>query len=312
MAIGAQQLTGRPSAAPRLVRAVLAVLIGVGFWAGRTVMVNPVIERAVSIDVTVRGRTDGATAPKPDPAQVSLLVRGQVETLDREPIPGMVTAYVSFEEMGEDGRAPVRLETETIHGVEILSWSPERVVVQKMDSKLVAVRIRPTGEGAATIKDPVATPAELTVTGPKEFVDRIEVVEAGVPAADLLEGWVDTANLYPLDKDGTSVDSQFVRIEPHTVRVSVEPKTDTVAVRLSTVGKPAEGYEVKGLSAEPARVKVRGGQDRPELLVGIDAEPIDVTDRKTSFDAVASLRPPEGVTPYEASSVTVTVTIGPK
>ncbi len=95
-------------------------------------------------------------------------------------------------------------------------------------------------------------------------------------------------------------------------RVSVAPRTDTVPVRPQIAGEPAEGYEVKSVTADPASVKIRGGKYTPELLVGIDTEPVDVSGRAESLETVASLRPPEGVTPYEASSVTVKVTIGPK
>lgn len=72
---------------------------------------------------------------------------------------------------------------------------------------------------------------------------------------------------------------------PATLALKLEPIIEGIAdVEVKFDGKLPNGYEVKGVSVTPSRVKLRGPSDRVSPLQKVVTESVSLDDRKESFD----------------------------
>ncbi len=292
-----------------LVRAILAIVLGIGIWVTRTISVNPVVERTVEMPVTVVGAVPEGMSTKPEPDKVSITVLGPSDSIDPERLQAELTAQVDPASMDASGRVVVTIAGD-VRGVDVLSIAPEVISLRTLDSKLVAVRVRVTGPDASTVPAPKPSPAEVKVTGPKDIVDRVSVVEAQVWAPALLrQGWDDSHYILLLTQDSKSLEATDVTLEPSRVRVNATVPSVETPVRAVTSGTLAEGLELGRITVTPPSVQVSGPPELLQSLAAVETAPIDLTGRTGPFEISTSLRPPEGITPYRESTVKVSVEI---
>ena len=140
-------------------------------------------------------------------------------------------------------------------------------------------------EGLEISNDPAGS-VEVTVKGSPNLLDQMKLRD--------LEVTVDISN----QKAGERV----VRLSPETVRMELPPGVTILSFRPSTIsirleptielavdvdvkyeGKVSEGYEVASITANPAKVKVRGPADRVNLLQKAITETVRLDGRKESF-----------------------------
>lgn len=103
-------------------------------------------------------------------------------------------------------------------------------------------------------------------------------------------------------------------IEPNKVSLRIEQRIEQdLDVEARLEGKPPEGFEVKGVYVEPARVRVRGPRSNVEALTKAPTETISVNDRTESFTSqqISVDIPDPKVTALDGF-VSVRVEIGPK
>ena len=82
--------------------------------------------------------------------------------------------------------------------------------------------------------------------------------------------------------DGVKIES----FQPSTIPIRLEPRTERrVAVEVKTEGKPADGFEVYGISSAQVSVRVRGPESRIEALQKAPTEAISLAGRKENFTA---------------------------
>ena len=72
---------------------------------------------------------------------------------------------------------------------------------------------------------------------------------------------------------------------PATLALKLEPIVEAVAdVEVKFDGKLPDGYEIKGVTVTPLRVKLRGPSDRVTPLQKVVTESVSLDDRRASFD----------------------------
>lgn len=103
-------------------------------------------------------------------------------------------------------------------------------------------------------------------------------------------------------------------IEPNTVSLRIEQRVEQdLEVEARLEGKLPEGFEVKGVYVEPARVRVRGPRSHVEALSKAPTETIAVNDRTQSFtDQQISVDIPDPKVTALDAFVSVRVEIGAK
>ena len=154
-----------------------------------------------------------------------------------------------------------------------------------------------------------ATPSTVAIDGPAHEL-------AGVQARVTVDLSTQKANfqadLSVLAYDFKGNRLSDVGIEPGVVSVSIAIEADvtsrTVAVMPHTVGSPAQGHYLTGISSSPQTVVITGPQD---LLNGIDSiqtSSIFLTGITGVYSLTITLVPPAGVT-VTPNKVTITIDV---
>ena len=140
--------------------------------------------------------------------------------------------------------------------------------------------------GLQISNDPPTT-VEVILTGSKDKIDRIGPRDliANVDLSDQKAG----ERVIKLSLDRVKVDLQEdVKIQgfhPATIPIHLEPVVEAqLEVEVKFEGKLPEGYEVSGVSVNPARVRLRGPADRINALRKAVTETVWLDGKKESFN----------------------------
>jgi YbbR domain-containing protein len=128
---------------------------------------------------------------------------------------------------------------------------------------------------------------DIMLTGSRGTLSQINPMEL---VATVLVGDLKTGDrVVRLSGDRVKIDlPEGVRIEgfqPATISVRLEPRVERqVDVDVKLEGQVAEGYEVYGVSANPAQIRLRGPAGRINTIAKAPTESISVDGKKDSFD----------------------------
>ena len=200
--------------------------------------------------------------------------------------------------------------------ITVVDWSPDRVTVQldKLETRVVPVTVDPgtIPDGLGTGKTTV-DPTTVKVSGPASVVGTVVAARAApVIQASGLSVNQDLA-LTAIDRLGDPVSP--IKLEPGTARVTIQvfPNVDSRVVPIGPVvtGTPAAGFEVATITVDPAVVTVKGDAELLAALESIATVPVSVSGASRTVEATVALDPPDEVSPIDAETVTVTVTLRP-
>ena len=141
-------------------------------------------------------------------------------------------------------------------------------------------------DGLEISNDPPGT-VDVILTGSKDKLDRIGPRDliANIDLSDQKAG----ERIIKLTLDRVKVDLQEdVKIQgfhPATVPIRLEPVVEVaVEVEVKFEGKLAEGYEVAGVTVNPAKIRLRGPADRVNALRKATTETVWLDGKKESFN----------------------------
>lgn len=204
--------------------------------------------------------------------------------------------------------------TATDPRVQVVDYSPQRIQI-RIDP-LVAASVpvvvdRGTLPEGLSASDAVATPSEVTVTGPRTQVERVVSALARVriqPAGLDVNEDVDLIAV-----DGRSDLVAQVDLSPPAahVRIDVSSSATTRTLPVSPVvsGDPSTGYEIVSAAADPALVTVQGEAVTLADLTTISTRPVSVSGAKDDVVKTVALDLPAGVSVGGATKATVTVQV---
>jgi hypothetical protein len=133
-------------------------------------------------------------------------------------------------------------------------------------------------------------------------------VSARVSLADLPEG-ESMVSVSPSDIRAPP-GSSITRVTPARVRVSLAAAgRRTVRVAPEIHGRPAPGFAIERVSAEPAIVQIEGPQSTIETDDVVATEPVDVTGARVSLTRTVALELPADVATLGERTARVTVVI---
>jgi YbbR domain-containing protein len=285
--------------------ALLALFLAVVVWVVAVYETAPpqtdLFPSPLSISVLNLG--DSLTISNNVPRETRITVRALGDTWD-ELSTSDFEATIDLAGLGAGAHdVPVNVTTDK-EDVSILALDPATISVdlQELAERKVRVRVKLLDEESIplgyTFRLPVATPEQVTVTGPK---DSTEMVAEAVVEVSLRNARDTVAQqLAPtlLNTDGDRVGGLSVSPPTVAVRVVVERQVGyrDVTVRATTEGSPASGYWISNISVEPVLVTVYGQQSQIEALPGfLDTEPIDVQGATNDIIRRVPLALPEGV-----------------
>lgn len=205
----------------------------------------------------------------------------------------------------EAGQHKVPVTVTTLkEGVTILKVEPESITInlQEIAERKIRVRVKVLDQESIPLgyisRLPVATPEQITVTGPKTSVEEVAEAVVEVSLKNARDTVVDQEVPTLLDAAGEKIQGLTVSPPIVVVKVVIERQVGyrDVTVRATMQGAPASGYWISNISVEPALVTVYGQQSEIEALPGfLDTEPIDVDGAENDIVRRVPLALPEGV-----------------
>ncbi len=316
---------------------LLAVVLAVSLWAG-LITQDPTLTRERvfnDVPVTVTGsdtlRRNGfivVSGIEDD----STLVRLKVDVPQREYNSVTTSNYnprIDLSKITEIGEQTLKISTTstTTYGT-VAEVSPASITVMVdnyITSYRLPVTIHQTGDYPAGYygSTPTLDPSVVSVSGPESIVSQIARIGINFDVSHLpsQSGLVRTA--LPLtyeDEDGNLLDSSLVEasssgvlLQSIVVEQQLYPtKTLDLNTLALTTGTPATGYEVKSVTITPSSVVAAGDETTLDTLDALFIEQaVDVSDMDASFSTEVKIRKPAEITYLSASSVMVSVEIGP-
>jgi YbbR domain-containing protein len=299
--------------------AMLSVVLAFGLWIFVTDAENPERTQVPLIDIPIEPvelPPDVALADELDPATVRVRVRVEENVLDS-------LTKEDFEATVNLQGLPVGTHREDVEvrpltgrgNLRIVAVLPPQttVTLAQLASKQVPVDVEmrgaPPSDYSVSLGDqPVET---ATVAGPQEDVAAVTRAVASVDVEDRTESFESAVKLEPRNQLGNLV--QRVSVDPAAIDVKIEIEQQSfsrsLAVSPKLTGQPRQGYNLVGVSADPAVVTVFGPESYINAAAKVDTQPVNINDATEDVIHSVSLDLPPGVTVLGGVEVTVTANI---
>ncbi len=316
---------------------LLAILIAVALWAGLITQDPSLTREKVFNDVAVS--VNGADTLKRNGFIVledvnavldDVTVRVSVPQAQYTNVqPSNYSVRVDLSRIREAGRQEVRiLSTNTAVYGSVTEIDPPSVILT-VDEYVTRYRIpvavviegeAPEGFYATA---PSTDPALIAVSGPKSLVERIASAQVTLDQASLPahEGDVRRAMAFTLvDETGAAIRSDMIQVTSESVLLDSIIVGQTIyasrVVELSDLGlvtgKPAPGYEIKGVYITPATVTIAGRETAIRDMNILYAENnVNVNGLTSSVSKQLRVRQPSTIKYASTDFINVAVEIGP-
>lgn len=210
----------------------------------------------------------------------------------------------------------------------VIAFEPDSILVNVEEyttRNRIPVIVEYEGELSTPLwfSTPMPDPWQVTVSGPKSYVDQVRRAVVKLPLGSLSATRTDDSvvGLIELQDDNQNavtspmlrITSDSVNIDSARIDLSVYPMRDIpVNVESLVSGIPAHGYEISDVRVTPAEIAVAA---ETEVLSEIEAlfasSSVSVEDLSESLSAAVQLRSPSGIEHIASTEVTVEVDIVP-
>ncbi len=204
----------------------------------------------------------------------------------------------------------VNLGTESIK-IEKISVSEVDVIIDRIVEveKMVKVKVEGDVPDDFTHESLVATPMQLTVSGPEKYVNRVAWIEGLLDITNKREGIEEEINVLPVDADGNVLDNVQLSSNAVSVEIAVY-RLKMVDVAKQIVGIPADGYRLVNAEIAPMKVRIKGDDQSIQDVTELQTQAIDINGLDASKKIAANFIMPDGVELIDpAMSVMVDLTI---
>jgi YbbR domain-containing protein len=143
----------------------------------------------------------------------------------------------------------------------------------------------------------VVEEVRVTIKGPWRRLKEFDERQLGELRLDLRNHPSGDVPLTPALVTNLPPGLRVTEISPRSVRVAFDRRVEKlVEVFPATAGRPLHGYIVTEIKSVPPTVKVLGGERLLRALASIRTSEVSLEGRTESFEQLAELAPPEGVT----------------
>jgi YbbR domain-containing protein len=204
-----------------------------------------------------------------------------------------------------------------VQPVRVISFSPEQLdlALEALVTRSLPVELSLTGKPAIGYQagDAVLDPAEVVVSGPESLVNQVATVSLSLDLSGLRQNVETTLVLQALDDKGAPVTG--LTLHPDSVQVSLpiiqQGGYRDLAVKVVTIGRPANGYRLTNIAPIPPVVTVFSSNlDQISALPGyVETDPLDLNGASADIETRLNLNLPLGVTLVGEQNVLVQVGI---
>jgi YbbR domain-containing protein len=306
---------------------IMALLFAVILWSYVLAEINPPRERILQ-DIPVRYQNmedltaknlaiSGSLSDMPESVDILVEVnQSDIKYLSDENI----EAYVDLSMINSTGERTLRIKT-TPRRVQVLKVYPSEVTLytDAYVTRTVPVNIDiignvPSGYYASI---PVITPNVIGISGARVDVEKVESAVCTIDLNGLTQGYNKSMEVTLLDSRGEIIDASLFsgNLQSVIVNLSVLPKkTVSVDAAGAILGQDslAPGYEITGISCNPARVSIVGEKSVLDGITALPLVPYSVSSASGDIVVLLEYAPPEGVTVLDTDKAEVYISIREK
>lgn len=302
---------------------LLAFAIAFAVWVSAVIAADPNEERDFPqiLQLKVHGLNSDLVLIGTLPDEVLLRLSAPVSLWDRlTSRADTVEVFIDLSNLGP-GEHTVPLEVESeLRPFRVVQVTPAEVNIQLEPLAIEEIAITAEIEGSPALGfelDEInLDPSLATISGPATLVSQVARLEAHLDVGDARETVTDTVTLQAVDGSGAVLSG--LTIEPAQVQIEQTIVQAggyrDVAVKVETIGQPANGFRVTSISVNPPIVTLFSTDT--QIVAGlpgfVSTIPLDLSGAKENMVARLSLNLPQGVIVVgELQNVEVTVGIAP-
>lgn len=299
---------------------LLALLLAIFIWSSAVETQDPVRTRFLEVPLQYVGLAPDTVLVDADPRTTIQIRLEGPDSLLRELVPEDFTAVADLSQVPSGQPATVDVVVTTSNpGATISFITPEQIDVQLEQQVVrdVPVELDLRGSVARGHEqgEPLIEPQSIRITGPESRVNQLDFALVTVFLNSTVETLVESSRPIFYDQSGqvASVTGLDASHDEVTVTVPVEESAG-FADKLITVewtGEPAPGYRLLSVTADPPSVLVEGRPAQVNRLTSVATEPIDINGLTESFQQLAVLDLPVGISVDPEQTVSVRIEIEP-
>ncbi|MCL1851734.1 MAG: CdaR family protein [Peptococcaceae bacterium] len=302
---------------------IISLVCAVTFWfwvTGQAESFSLLGNRIISVQVELRNAPADMVVLNDLPI-VSVEVNWQNRQLGVKD----VNAYIDLKDAAL-GKGSYLVEAETLDGSSISKISPRTVPlnIDQMSDKPMRVDAQVSGKPAVgyVAGDPILSPEEVVVRGPKSIVDKMEkvAVEINIDDADstlrasmpILYKDFGIFNLFAPDPGLKKLTALTGAVEIIIPIYEAGNTSKRVPLSVDVDGKTADGYELRSFEPLPGVVTLLGSFQSLEQISSVDLGTISIEglDENKTFEFDSStLVLPEGVSAMVGVKIKVLVSV---
>lgn len=301
---------------------IISLLLALIVWVIASQQRNPAQQRNFlsPIPIEVIEPETGLVVTNGLPSNVTRVTLFLQDDVWRELSTESFNAQLDLSDLGP-GTHTVPVEISGPDRVNILGTRPQSVEVEidefVLDDRPIDVVLNGEPAVGFRLEDPIIEPRVVTLTGPASLVNQVATAQVVVDLGDgARQDYSETLPVVLIDEDGDPINAEDVDVFPSDARVSIgveqEPGFIEVSVQPAfTAGRPAQGFNLRGVTPIPATVTLQGPPSELENIDQVLTELIDLTNLTEDQRLEVGLQIPPGVEVVNGSTVEVVVNIEP-
>ena len=300
---------------------LLALVLAIAVWISAVTAADPdEVHAPLTIPLDITGKDNSLVMTSKVPATIQVTLRAPQSVWEQLTAQeNSVRAFLDLSGLSA-GEHVLNIKVQvTVRPTQIVLTNPTTVTValEPFATKTLPVNLSLSGQSATGYRagDATLNPAEITVSGPKSLVDKVQRARVLVDLSGTRES-VDQAILVEvLDDKNTPINGLIVTpVTTHVnIPISQQGGFRDVAVKVVVQGQQAPGYRLETISVFPPVVTVFASD--PQLIKNIsgvvETQPLDITNAKNDINTRLGLSLPENITVVGAQTVQVEVGISP-
>lgn len=260
---------------------ILALVMAIILWFYVSSEYRSFVERYYEIEVEPINLNDNLSI-KEIREKVSVGIKGPQNIIENI-TPSKITGTVDLQNIKEAGDYLIEVKVIAPRNTEIIKIIPEevRVIVEEIVSHEYSVEYNLIGlpeKGYSLTDEPEIVPKEVLVIAPTSIHEMIAQVRVDIDISSINKDLDKEEKVIVYGKDNTVLNNLEVR--PETVLVSIQVREGypekVLPIKPRIIGKPAPGFYVSKIEANPSSIKVYGDYLKIVNLDFLETIPIDV------------------------------------
>jgi len=293
---------------------VLSLFLAIILWLYVVSGENPIIENFFDVSLNMNNLGENLVA-KEFPPTVSIGIKGPKDVINSIS-PHQIIGAVNFSDINEAGVYKLKVEVITPKRTEITRIIPPEIKVEleRILTEVVEVEYSLIGipeKEYSLANEPQLNPSKVKITGAQSVLENVKQVICTIDISGIKDNLNKKIKLTALDANGDEI--KRVKIEPDIIDVSISltrgyPEK-ILSVKPRIIGKPAPGYYISQILANPNEIKIFGNYSKIIIIDSLETIPIDVNGITKTLTVKVSPVLKEGLNIVEGETSLIEVTI---